>query len=85
MSLFARLDRHADLVHRMADTVGVDLAEQAMRGALPEQDIRGAVLSCMSCSKADDCGHWLDAHADGADAPPSYCRNTSMFDALMGG
>ena len=85
MSIFTKLDRHADLVNRMAETVGVDLVEQAMRGAVPDQEMRSAVLRCMSCDKVDACGSWMDAHSTGADAAPSYCRNKPVFDALVGG
>lgn len=85
MSIFDKFDRHADLVHRMADTVGVDLAEEAMRGHINEQEFRSTVLRCMSCTESDACEHWLDAHPEGADATPGYCRNKALFDSIAGG
>jgi hypothetical protein len=50
-----RFDKHADLVGRMAETLGVDLGEQMMRGALPPTEMRSAVMACMGCKEAGDC------------------------------
>jgi hypothetical protein len=77
-----RFDKHADLVGRMAETLGVDLGEQMMRGALPPTDMRAAVMACMGCKAAGDCVTWLDAHAEGSDIAPSYCRNKERLQAL---
>ncbi|MFN3144213.1 MAG: DUF6455 family protein [Paracoccaceae bacterium] len=84
MSIFSKLDHHADLVHRMADTVGVDLAEGAMRGRIMEQELRSVVMRCMSCTEGEACEHWLEEHAKGADAAPDYCRNKSLLRTLAG-
>ncbi len=80
MSVFSRIDRHARLVERMADTVGVDLAEESLRGRMPPQEYRAAVLRCTGCSQVDACCSWLEAHPDGAVAPPDYCRNKITFE-----
>jgi hypothetical protein len=77
-----RFDKHADLVGRMAETLGVDLGEQMMRGSLPPTDMRSAVMACMGCKEAGDCVTWLEAHAEGSDVAPSYCRNKERLQAL---
>ena len=82
MSIYDRYDRHAGLVHRMADTLGVDLAEEAMRGRIREEELRSVVYRCMGCAEAGACDHWLDDHAEGAGAAPDYCRNKSVLDTL---
>jgi len=83
MSVLSRLDRHSDLFSRMADTLGVDLAEEAQRGRASAETLRGAVVSCMSCRAATACGDWLNDHAAaGARETPEYCRNKAMLDRL---
>ena len=77
-----RFDTHAGLVTRMADTLGVDLAEEMLRGALPPEDLRGLVLTCMGCREAGACGHWLEENAAGAEAAPGYCRNRGRLAEL---
>jgi hypothetical protein len=77
-----RFDKHAELVNRMAGTLGVDLAEEMLRGDLPTQDLRATVLNCMGCREAGACETWLAAHPEGADATPGYCRNKERLEAL---
>jgi hypothetical protein len=77
-----RFDKHADLVGRMAETLGVDLGEQMMRGSLPPTEMRSAVMACIGCKEAGDCVTWLEAHAEGSDVTPSYCRNKERLQAL---
>ena len=77
-----RFDKHADLVNRMADTLGVDLAEETLRGELPPQDLRATVLNCMGCREAGACETWLAEHSEGADATPGSCRNKERLEAL---
>ena len=81
----SRIDKHADLMGRMADTVGADLAEAMQRGDLTPEEYRSAVLSCTSCREAGSCQGWLEDHADGAAETPDYCRNKSLLDALARG
>ena len=85
MTWMTRFDTHADLVDRMAGTLGLDLAEEMLRGALPPQDMRGLVLTCMGCREAGACKGWLDAHPEGADMTPSYCRNKERLEGLARG
>jgi hypothetical protein len=76
-----QFERHAALVDRMAETQGVDLDEEIMRGHLTEDDRTDAVLSCTNCTRPGACGHWLAARETSAvqDAPPEYCRNADLF------
>ena len=77
------LKRHAELVDRMATTLGVDLEEATMRGDLPMDEIADVVLRCTNCSDPDGCAHWLDDHAaTGADHAPGYCRNAVQLEGL---
>jgi len=79
---FNKFDRHAELVDKMAETLGVDLAEAVQRGELPPQKLRSSVFNCMGCRQADACEHWLEEHAGGADLTPEYCRNDALFRQL---
>lgn len=76
------LKRHADLMDRMATTLGIDLEEKALRGDLPFDEIADAVIRCTGCTGAGDCEGWLDGHADGAEQTPGYCRNADLFKTL---
>lgn len=84
MNLFKKLDHHADLVNRMANTVGVDLGDAVLSGALSGQVLRSAVLNCCGCEGGAECPDWLNAHAHGADVPPDYCRNRDLLAQLKG-
>ncbi|MCB1335185.1 MAG: hypothetical protein KDK26_16435 [Roseivivax sp.] len=78
------LRRHAALVDRMAQTLGIDLEEAAFRGKLSIPDVEDAVLRCTACTQPGACEHWLAAR-DGATAEttPEYCRNTELFDTIF--
>lgn len=77
------LKRHAALVDQMAETLGVDLEEVAMRGEVQIDEISDAVLSCTACSNPGACQGWMDEHKDGATQTPDYCRNSEMFQRLQ--
>jgi hypothetical protein len=77
--------RHAALVDRMADTLGVDLEERTLRGDVSVDEIGDAVLACTGCESPGACGGWLDSHAEGAGQPPRYCRNADLFARLTPG
>lgn len=81
----SRYARHAALVNRMAETLGLDLAEEAQRGNLPPQDLRGTVISCVGCADPSGCADWLDDHAAGAARAPDFCRNRERLDAMANG
>ncbi|MDY6858688.1 MAG: DUF6455 family protein [Pseudomonadota bacterium] len=82
---FKKLDEHAELVTRMADTLGVDLAEEAQRGRMRPEQMRNTVLRCVGCLQAGACRDFLAEHMDGADAAPAYCRNKDLLDSLRVG
>lgn len=84
MNLFQKLDRHADLVNRMADTVGADMGQALLEGRLTGQELRGMVLNCCACEGAGDCPDWLADHKAGAEAAPGYCRNRDTLAELRG-
>ena len=75
------LKRHAKLVDQMAETLGIDLEEAALRGDVAIDEISDAVLRCTACSNPDHCEGWLAGH-DKADSTPGYCRNADLMDRL---
>lgn len=75
------LKQHADLVDRMATTLGHDLQDAAIRGDVSIDDISDAVLRCTNCSNPGHCAGWL-ATRELAAHPPEYCRNGDMLDRL---
>ncbi len=81
----ATLKAHADLVDRMAGTVGVDLEQAMMEGLMTFDQLGDAVLSCTECSQPGTCKKWLALQQEVADAAPSYCRNRDMFRRLDAG
>lgn len=78
------LKYHADLVDRMARTVGVDLEGAVLDGTARFDDLADAVLRCADCSDPGHCARWL-AEAETRDQPPGYCRNGDLFAALKTG
>ena len=81
---FEKFDRHAELVDRMADTLGVDLTEAVQRGDLPPDDLRRSVFNCLGCKEVGACEHWLEENSAGSDVTPGYCRNDAMLRMLRG-
>ena len=77
------LKRHADLVDRMATTVGVDFEEAILRGQMPMDGLADAVLRCTGCSNPDHCQQWLASQDGKADAAPGYCRNGDLLAGLI--
>lgn len=80
---FEKMDEHARLVRRMADTLGVDLAEEMQAGRLPPEDLRNSVLRCVGCLEAGACRQFLELNAeDGAEEAPGFCRNKALLEAM---
>ena len=77
------LTRHANLVDRMADHIGVDIEEATLRGDASIDDITDAVLRCTACSDPDHCTAWLDAQSATGQSMPAYCRNSDFFSRLI--
>ncbi len=75
------LRRHADLVDRMATTLGVDLQEVAIEGALQFDEISDAVLRCTECPNPGHCNAFL-AQNPTASNTPEYCRNHALLNRL---
>jgi len=83
MEMFDRIDRHALLVQKMAETVEADLGEALIAGRIRPEGLRAAVLRCTRCEAADACEDWLDDHAaTGADVAPDYCLNRELLARL---
>lgn len=74
--------RHATLVDRMANALGIDIEEKMMAGMLQIDSLGEAVLDCTGCSNPDGCSHWLDMQTAKAEATPGMCRNADLFAAL---
>jgi hypothetical protein len=74
--------RHAGLVDQMANTLGLDLEEEAMRGNLSTTEIENAVLRCTGCAQPGACEHWLAVQEGPAQDTPAYCRNVDLFQEL---
>jgi len=81
----ATLKRHAALVDRMAETVGVDLEQAIMEGRMTTDQLSDAVLTCTGCSEAEACARWLATQDQTAETTPDYCRNTETFLRLSEG
>ncbi|MDF2141580.1 DUF6455 family protein [Paenirhodobacter sp. CAU 1674] len=78
------LNRHAALMNRMAEVLGVDLTEAMAKGQLSGEGWREAVVRCTSCDDPTACQHWLAGHDgdEGAAEAPDYCNNRLMMARL---
>ena len=84
------LNRHAALMNRMAQVLGVDLTEAMAAGQLGGEDWREAVVRCASCDDPTACLHWLSEQGApedhpgeaSAEAAPEYCNNREMMARL---
>ena len=74
--------KHADLVDRMANALGVDLEEKIIEGQLEISTLGDAVISCTNCSDPDGCEKWLAMRNGVAEQAPSMCRNAEVFEWL---
>lgn len=84
MGLFATLDRHTDLMTRMAARTGADLSGAILKGELSAAGMRGAVLRCTGCAEAERCARWLDMQVPAPAAVPDYCANSELMTRLQG-
>ncbi|ABV94355.1 hypothetical protein Dshi_2622 [Dinoroseobacter shibae DFL 12 = DSM 16493] len=66
--------KHAALVDRMSDRLGVDLEESAFRGEISPELIPDLVLRCTNCANPEACTRLLDS-MEQLEAAPSYCVN----------
>ncbi len=81
MSADDRFNRHAKLVSKMADKVGVDLTEEMQRGKVDAEDLRNMVHRCEGCTSPEDCIALMESE-DKSAFPPSYCRNADAFTSM---
>lgn len=73
MSDSFKTQTHVRLMVRMARTTGSDL------DGLSDAEWTGALTKCCGCSSPGNCEDFLQDHADGADAPPSFCANRDLM------
>ncbi|MFD2174487.1 DUF6455 family protein [Rhodobacter lacus] len=84
------LNRHAALMNRMAQVLGINLTERMIAGKISGEEWREAVVRCTNCSDPGECMHWLAEHAEAGTDPnappiaaaPSYCTNKMMMARL---
>lgn len=84
------LNRHAALMNRMAQVLGVDLTAALARRKLSSEEWREAVVRCTSCDDPAACLHWLSEQSAPEDHPgaasaegaPDYCNNRVMMARL---
>ncbi len=84
MGFFTAFARRADLVARMARTVGADPARVVVMSDSDAQAYRGAVTRCAGCNRESDCTAFMDDADNSGRHPtaPDYCRNKSLMDGL---
>lgn len=75
------LRKHASLVDRMSDRLGVDLEEEVLRGNVTPGLIPDLVLRCTNCTNPEACQRLLKS-VSRLETAPSYCMNRESFDAL---
>lgn len=84
------LNRHAALMNRMAQVLGINLTERMLLGKISGDEWRAAVVRCTNCSEPGECLHWLAEHAEAGTDPnappiseaPPYCSNKMMMARL---
>ena len=84
MQSTSTLKRHAQLVDRMANSLGVDLEQKIMEGQMTFDTLGDVVLACTGCVNPETCEKWLQQNKT-ATATPDFCRNTDVFSLLMAG
>ena len=78
--MFGKMEKHADLVHAMADKAGIDVGRNILNGRLGATKLREAVMLCTNCRNVGACETALadqDSHS-----VPEFCLNKPIFDAL---
>ncbi|AFO92126.1 hypothetical protein D1822_11950 [Phaeobacter inhibens] len=73
------LKTHATLFDSMAETVGLDLQEEAISGRLRFDEISEAVLRCTRCGGVSACRKWLDKGLRPGAEAPDFCRNRDLL------
>jgi Family of unknown function (DUF6455) len=74
-----RADRHLELMRATFDRFDIDLADVARRGA--GSRLRGAMWTCIGCTKTAACAAWLrDGAASGERR--GFCPNADLIEDL---
>lgn len=79
MTLFARFDQRAGLMHRMMARLGIDV-ERAAFVALGTQ-LSSAARTCAFCCHVSECRAWLNNGA-ADDTWRRFCPNAPRFERL---
>ncbi|MBN2906380.1 MAG: hypothetical protein JXJ18_06720 [Rhodobacteraceae bacterium] len=82
MSGKQRYDEHAELVEKMAEALGVDLAEETMAGRWTPEEMQATVSRCLGCTDPAHCKGWLEENKAGVEETPGYCRNKDLLEAM---
>lgn len=81
MGIIDKFDRRAALMGKMAETVGVDFAEQIVSNPYQVAKYRDAVMRCMGCTHDAECKGWMADHPQAGEAP-DYCHNKDLLGQL---
>jgi hypothetical protein len=81
MGLLDKIDRRAEVMNRMAETLDVDFAAVIAQTPEAVREYRQAVLRCVACGREGECATWMAEHPH-AEAAPDYCRNRDLMAEL---
>ena len=84
MGLLNKIDHRANVMGRMAETLGVDFAATVAASPSAVHEYRQAVLRCTVCTHEEECLRWMEAHPHAAETP-DYCRNKDILEGLARG
>lgn len=85
MTELSRLSTDARMVHRMAQSNGLDLVDLVRHGRVSADDISDVIQSCGRCANKTGCKSWLNAHHTPVETTPGFCRNKPWFDDVKEG
>jgi hypothetical protein len=73
-----RADRQSDLMRRMFDRLGIDLARAARR--VLGIELASVSRTCMSCRRGTECEAWLSSNREGDRY--AFCPNAPALDRI---
>ncbi len=79
------IKKHARLVDRMANALGLDLEQEVLEGRLDSDLIPDMVLGCTGCTDPERCESWLASQSETAQHPREGCKNRQVFEILKSG
>ena len=80
--MLKKLNKHADLMSKMTEKVGLELGDELLSGKLSAIEIRDAVVTCTHCKNVSDCQKFLDDANANVEHAPEYCLNKQMISKL---